>query len=155
MDIRAGVPSIAEIARADNSDAQCIALVLTEEAAEQSSWRIRLSVELGDGSRGELGQLITRTLADSLGRPSRVIGVATCPGARAWFAEGTLLASQAPGASGVLTAAPAPGGATRAEVAPNRPNANAAIYSVQAGGAAGPVAETVGAGARVLAITAE
>lgn len=153
MELRAGAPNIAELVRADN--AATISLLLSEEAAEQSSWRIRLSVELADGSRGEVGQLVTRTAANAVGRPSRVIGVASCPGAVAWFAEVTLVASTALWAAAVLTASPAPSGGSRAEVVPNRPNADSAVYSVEAGVAVGAVVENVVAGARVKAVSAQ
>jgi len=154
VSLRAGPPIFAELVRAN--DASVVTLTLGEPAAEQNLWRLRLIAELRDGTRGHVGQLLTRTQNASAGRPSRVIGVAMCPGAVAWHVEASLLGSGVARPHGELGAAVAPGSTERAEVIATAPNAQATTYGVFGGvGAPAPgTAHVVAAGTRVLAFSA-
>ena len=152
--LRAGPVQSAELVRA--ADASVVALTLSEPVAQNNSWRLRLSAELADGTRGRVGQLITRTIAQAAGAPSRVIGVASCPGAVAWHVETSMLASNVTQPHAELGAAVTPNAAVRAEVLANSVNATTESYRIAAGvGVPNPgTTRTFAAGSRVTAISA-
>ena len=154
LTLRAGPTITAELVRAP--DASVITLLISEQAVQQNVWRLRLVAEFRDRSRGHVGQLITRSQQNSLARPSRVIGVASCPGAIAWHVEASLVSTGSVRASAELGATVTAGGTTEAEVRPNSVNAYATDYRVRSGvGAVAPgTMVTVSAGERVIAVSA-
>ena len=154
LTLRAGPTITAELVRAP--DASVITLLISEQAVQQNVWRLRLVAEFQDRSRGHVGQLITRSQQNSLARPSRVIGVASCPGAIAWHVEASLVSTGSVRASAELGATVTAGGATAAEIRPNAVNAYSSEYQVVAGvGAPAPgTSQLVPAGAKVIALSA-
>lgn len=83
-DIIAGIHNDLSLAIEDGKFGDTLNIELSEDPQSQVFWRVLVDVQTDEG-RYRVGQFLTTAPFGRLNPGSRVIGFATCPGARRWF----------------------------------------------------------------------